>query len=76
VGKTTLLKNGIKSSKKLEKNNLSTVGFEFYPFNIKFGETVLKLDICKPNDDEKYRSLITNFYKNCNLVILIYAIDE
>ena len=68
---------GIKSiSKKIEKNYSSAVGFEFFPFNIKFEDQIIKLNICKPNDDEKYRALINDFYKNCSLVILIYSIDE
>ena len=78
VGKTNLLTQGIKSaSKELEKKNYSaTVGFEFYPFIIKIQDTILKLNICKPNDDEKYRSLINNYYKDCSLAILLYSIDE
>ena len=52
------------------------MGFEFFPFNIKIKEQIIKLNICKPNDDEKYRSLINDFYKNCSLVIILYSIDE
>ncbi len=52
------------------------VGFEFYPFNIKIEDTIIKLDVCKANDDEKYRSLMNDLYKNCSLVIVLYAIDE
>ena len=77
MGKTNLLQHGVKSSKKMEKNNFSvTAGFEFYPFNIKIEDTIIKLNICKPNDEEKYRSLINDFYKNCGLAILLYSIDE
>ena len=61
MGKTTLL---------------NSVLFDFYPLNIKYGDIIIKLNICKPNDDEKYHSLINNYYKNCDLVILVYAIDE
>ena len=72
-----MLTKGIKSaSKNFDKNNYSTVGFEFFPFNIKINEQIIKLNICKPNDDEKYRSLINDFYKNCSLVIVLYSIDE
>ena len=77
MGKTTLLTKGIKYvSKKLKENYSSTIGFEFYPFNIKINEQIIKLNVCKPNDDEKYRSLLNNFYKNCSLAILLYSIDE
>jgi GTPase SAR1 family protein len=70
------LNQGIKSSKKTEKNYSATVGFDFFPFNIKIEDTIIKLNVCKPNDDEKYRSLINENYKNCSLVIILYAIDE
>ena len=77
MGKTNLLTQGIKSaSKQLDKNYTSTVGFDFYPLCIKIEEQIIKLNICKPNDDEKYRSLINDFYKNCSLAILLYSIDE
>ena len=59
------------------KNSLtSSIGLDFYPFIIKTGDKIIKLNICKPNDDVKYRTLINDFYKNCSLVILLYAIDE
>ena len=78
MGKTTLLNSGLKYINKDEnKNKLSSsIGFDFYPLNIKYGDKIIKLSICKPNDDEKYHSLINNYYKNCDLVILVYAIDE
>ena len=44
--------------------------------NIKFENKIIKLNICKSNDEEKYHSLINDFYKKCSLVILIYAVDE
>ena len=68
----------MKNTKKEENKNIisSSIGFDFNPFNIKIGDKIIKLNICKPNDEEKYRSLINNYYKNCSLVILVYAIDE
>lgn len=60
-----------------KKENLSSsIGFDFYPFNVRVVDKIIKLNICKPNDDEKYRSLLNDFYKNCALVILVYAVDE
>ena len=65
------------SNKEDNKTSLSSsIGLDFYPFNIKIGDKIIKLDICKPNDDEKYHSLINDFYKKSSLVILVYAIDE
>ena len=65
------------SNKEDNKTSLSSsIGLDFYPFNIKIGDKIIKLDICKPNDDEKYHPLINDLYKKCSLVILVYAIDE
>ncbi len=55
---------------------MATVGFEFFAFNIKFGETIIKLQIWDTCGQEIYRSLISSFYKNSSLAIIVYAIDE
>jgi Ras-related protein Rab-6A len=64
------------TKKKFENNYLATVGFEFFSFNIKFNEKVIKLQIWDTCGQEVYRSLITNFYKNSSLAIIVYSIDE
>ena len=64
------------TKKKFENNYLSTVGFEFFAFNIKMDNKVIKLQIWDTCGQEIYRSLITNFYKNSSLAIIVYAIDE
>ena len=64
------------TKKKFENNYLATVGFEFFLFNIKFNEKVIKLQIWDTCGQEVYRSLITNFYKNSSLAIIVYSIDE
>jgi GTPase SAR1 family protein len=55
---------------------MSTVGFEFFSFNIKIGEKVIKLQIWDTCGQEVYRSLISSFYKNSSLAIIVYAINE
>ena len=64
------------TKKKFENNYLATVGFEFFSFNIKFNEKVIKLQIWDTCGQEVYRSLITNFYKISSLAIIVYSIDE
>ena len=64
------------TKKKFENNYLATVGFEFFSFNIKFNEKDIKLQIWDTCGQEVYRSLITNFYKNSSLAIIVYSIDE
>ena len=45
-------------------------------FNMKLDNKVLKLQIWDTCGQEVYRSLITSFYKNSSLAIIVYAIDE
>ena len=55
---------------------MATVGFEFFAFNIKMDGKIIKLQIWDTCGQEIYRSLVTNFYKNSSLAIIVYAIDE
>jgi Ras-related protein Rab-6A len=64
------------TKKRFENNYLATVGFEFFAFNIKLDTRVIKLQIWDTCGQEIYRSLVTNFYKNSSLAIIVYAIDE
>ena len=74
VGKSCL---SIKATKNIFENNyLATVGFEFFAFNVKLNDKIIKLQIWDTCGQEIYRSLITNFYRNSSLAIIVYAIDE
>ena len=65
-----------KMPKKMPNNYLATVGFEFFPFNIKLDNKVIRLELWDTCGQEIYRSLLTNFYRNTSLAIIVYAIDE
>ncbi len=54
----------------------TTVGFEFLTFNLSINNSVVKLQIWDTCGQEVYRSLITNFYRNCSLAIIVYAINN
>ena len=54
----------------------TTVGFEFLTFNLTINNSVVKLQIWDTCGQEVYRSLITNFYRNCSLAIIVYAIND
>ena len=59
VGKSCL---SIKATKNIFENNyLATVGFEFYAFNVKLNDKIIKLQIWDTCGQEIYRSLITNY---------------
>lgn len=74
VGKSCL-------TQKATKNNYNscynaTVGFEFYTFNMKINDKVIKLQIWDTCGQEIYKSLILNFYRSCSCAIIVYAIDK
>ena len=54
----------------------STVGFEFYCFNVKINDKIVKLQIWDTCGQEAYRSLIMNFYRNASLAIIVYSIED
>lgn len=74
VGKSCL---SFKASKNIFMNNyLATVGFEFFNFNAKIEDKIIKLHIWDTCGQENYRSLVTQFYRDTSLAIIVYAIDE
>ena len=74
VGKSCLTNNAIKNT--FEDTYNATVGFEFFTFNIKLNNKVVKLQIWDTCGQELYRSLITNFYRNTSLAIMVYSINS
>ena len=54
----------------------STVGFEFYCFNVKINNKIVKLQIWDTCGQEAYRSLIMNFYRNTSLAIVVYSVED
>lgn len=74
VGKSCLSIQATKHN--FESNYLATVGFEFFSFVVKLGDKIIKLQIWDTCGQEIYRSLITNFYRNSALAIIVYAIND
>ena len=74
VGKSCL---SLKATKNIfEEQFMSTVGFEFFAFNIKINEKIIKLQIWDTCGQEVYRSLISNFYRSSSMAIIVYSIDN
>ena len=74
VGKSCLTNKVTKNI--FEESYNAIVGFEFFSFNIKIFEKIIKLQIWDTCGQELYRSLITNFYRNASLTIMVYAINN
>jgi Ras-related protein Rab-1A len=74
VGKSCL---SLKATKDIFlEEYISTIGFEFYCFNVKVNEKIIKLQIWDTCGQEAYRSLIKNFYRNASLAIVVYSVED
>ena len=74
VGKSCLTNKATKNI--FEESYNATLGFEFFTFNIKINNKTIKLQVWDTCGQELYRSLITNFYRNSSLAIMVYAINN
>ena len=74
VGKSCLTSQASKGI--FEESYSATVGFEFLVFNVKLNEKVVKLQIWDTCGQELYRSLISSFYRNSSLAMMVYAINN
>ena len=73
VGKSSLTLRGTKDN--FKDYYTPTIGFEFLSFNIRIKDQIVKLQIWDTCGQEVYRSLISSFYRNSSLAIIVYAID-
>ena len=53
-----------------------TIGLEFSNLMIKLNNTIIKFGIWDTAGNEMYRSLISNYYANSSLVVLVYSIEN
>lgn len=76
VGKSCLSTRATK--KTFNEDYFATIGFEYFIFNIKFlkDNFIVRLHIWDTCGQEIYRSLVSNYYKNSSLAIMVYDINE
>ena len=74
VGKTSITYYATK--REFPEKIAPTLGFEYFPFVLKYNEKVIKLEIWDTCGQESYRSLIKSFFTNSSLAIIVYAIDD
>ena len=74
VGKSCLTLRGTKNV--FESLYAPTIGFEFMAFYIKIDDKIVKMQIWDTCGQEVYRSLISSFYNNSSLAIMVYSIDN
>ena len=74
VGKSCFTNKATKNF--FEEDYNATIGFEYFNFNIKLSDKIIKLQIWDTCGQELYRSLITNFYRNASLAIIVYEVTS
>jgi len=74
VGKSCLTGRAVKD--KFEEKYAPTIGFEFLTLSVKIEDKIIKLQIWDTCGQEMYRSLISNFYRNASLAMMVYSIDS
>ena len=74
VGKTCLTYRA--TSGEFREKIAATIGFEYFPFIVKYKNKILKLEIWDTCGQEAYRSLIKSFFNNSSLAIIVYAVDN
>ena len=74
VGKSCLTGRAVKD--KYDEKYAPTIGFEFLTYNVKIQDKIIKLQIWDTCGQEMYRSLISNFYRNASLAMMVYAINS
>ena len=74
VGKTCLAYRA--TSGEFREKIAATIGFEYFPFIVKYKNKILKLEIWDTCGQEAYRSLIKSFFNNSSLAIIVYAVDN
>ena len=74
VGKSSLVNQGV--LEKFSSNYQTTLGFDFFSMFVKIEDKIIRLQIWDTCGQEKYRSLIKNFYRNTSMALMVYSIDD
>ena len=74
VGKTKILFQY--NNKSYNEKCLSTIGIEYFLKRIKYKDKKLQVFIFDTSGQERFRSIVSNYYKKTNGVILVYDISS
>ena len=74
VGKTSITNNAVKNV--FFESYKATIGMEIFSLFVKVNHIIIKLQIWDTCGQEIYRSLISNFYRNSSLAVIVYSIDK
>ena len=74
VGKSCLSLRATKDV--FEEKHQLTLGTEIYNFKVKINDKSINLQIWDTCGQEKYKSLIKNYYQNSSLAIIVYSVID
>ena len=74
VGKSCLTNRAAKD--KFSSDYSPTLGFEFRSFSTNVENKIIRLQVWDTCGQEVYRSLISNFYRNSSLAMMVYSINS
>jgi small GTP-binding protein len=74
VGKSCLTNMVVKDI--FNESSETTIGFEFLLYSVEIEGQKINLHIWDTCGQELYRALITSFYKNAELAMIVYSIDS
>jgi small GTP-binding protein len=74
VGKSCLIHRAV--SNQYDENKENTIGFEYINKIIKVEEKSVKLQIWDTCGQEIFNSIVVNFYRNADLIVLVYSVDN
>ena len=74
VGKTCIVKRLVKNE--YDESGKSTVGANYSKYELKLYNKKIFLDIWDTAGQEKFRSMGRHFYKNSNIVVIVYDITK
>ena len=74
VGKTSITNNAVRNV--FFDSYRATIGMEIFTLFVKVNNKLVKLQIWDTCGQEIYRSLISNFYRNSSLAVIVYSIDK
>ena len=74
VGKSCLTNRAAKD--KFSSDYSPTLGFEFRTFSTNIENKIIRLQVWDTCGQEVYRSLISNFYRNSSLAMMVYSINS
>lgn len=74
VGKTSLSEYYVENKAAREDERISTIGVEFYPKTVKYGEDFYKIQVWDTAGQERFRSVTNSYYRGSHGCFMCFSI--